>query len=66
MNGEEKTENFTDLVVCNGHHWQPKYPDYPGQFSGEYLHSHQYKKAAPFKDKKVLVIGGGTLPVMSL
>ena len=57
--GEERTEKFTDLVVCNGHHWKPKFPDYPGKFSGEFLHSHQYKKAAPFKDKKVLVVGGG-------
>ena len=55
----EKTEIFSDLVVCNGHHWQPKLPTYPGQFSGEFLHSHQFKKAAPFKNKKVLVIGGG-------
>ena len=46
-------------MVCNGHHWQPKYPNYPGKFTGEFLHSHQFKKAAPFKDKKVLVIGGG-------
>ena len=57
--GVEKTVHFTDLVVCNGHHWKPKYPNYPGEFTGEYLHSHQFKKAAPFKDKKVLVIGGG-------
>ena len=57
--GKESTEKFTDLVVCNGHHWQPKYPNYPGKFTGEFLHSHQYKKSAPFKDKKVLVIGGG-------
>ena len=57
--GELKTEIFTHLVVCNGHHWQPKYPQYPGNFTGEFLHSHQYKKALPFKDKKVLVIGGG-------
>lgn len=59
FDGEERTEKFTDLVVCNGHHWKPKYPDYPGKFSGEFFHSHQYKKAAPFKDKKVLVVGGG-------
>ncbi len=50
---------FTDLVVCNGHHWEPRYPEYPGTFSGEFIHSHQYKKAEPFKGKKVLVIGGG-------
>ena len=55
----KKVETFTDLVVCNGHHWEPKYPNYPGKFSGSFLHSHHYKKAAPFADKKVLVIGGG-------
>ena len=58
-NGQSKKERFTDLVVCNGHHWDPKLPDYPGTFTGEFLHSHQFKKAAPFRDKKVLVIGGG-------
>jgi hypothetical protein len=57
--GEESIEQFTDLVVCNGHHWQPKYPNYPGEFSGEFLHSHLFKKASPFRDKRVLVIGGG-------
>ena len=57
--GQELTQIFSDLVVCNGHHWLPRHPNYPGEFSGEYLHSHQFKKAEPFKDKKVLVIGGG-------
>ena len=57
--GIEKTQLFTHLVVCNGHHWKPRYPDYPGDFEGEFLHSHQFKKAAPFENKRVLVIGGG-------
>jgi cation diffusion facilitator CzcD-associated flavoprotein CzcO len=57
--GIKSKEVFTDLVVCNGHHWNPRWPKYPGEFTGEYLHSHSFKKAAPFKDKKVLVIGGG-------
>ena len=57
--GIRKTEEFTDLVVCNGHHWNPRWPNYPGEFKGEFLHSHSFKKAEPFKDKKVLVIGGG-------
>ncbi|MEM8523861.1 MAG: NAD(P)-binding domain-containing protein [Bacteroidota bacterium] len=59
QDGKRKTLHFTDLVVCNGHHWQPRYPAYEGEFTGEFLHSHQYKKAAPFEDKRVLVIGGG-------
>lgn len=52
-------ELFDYLLVANGHHWDPFMPNYPGQFTGELLHSHQYKKAAPFKNKRVLVVGGG-------
>jgi len=57
--GVSCSELFTHLVVCNGHHWLPRFPSYPGNFTGEFLHSHDFKKAAPFKDKRVLVIGGG-------
>ncbi|MEW7292641.1 flavin-containing monooxygenase [Aquimarina sp. 2304DJ70-9] len=59
QNGKEREEIFTDLVVCNGHHSVPRMPQYPGNFSGEFMHSHNYKKAAPFADQRVLVIGGG-------
>ncbi len=55
----ERIEQFTDLIVCNGHHWNPRMPEYPGDFGGQLLHSHDFKKAADFKDQKVLVIGGG-------
>ena len=57
--GIETTEQFTHLVVANGHHWKPRFPEYPGEFTGEFLHSHHFKKAAPFAGKRVLVIGGG-------
>ena len=57
--GIQTTSTFTDLVVCNGHHWHPRWPDYPGNFQGEFIHSHTFKKAEPFRDKRVLVIGGG-------
>lgn len=54
-------EMFDYLLVCNGHHWNPRYPRYAGQdsFTGQLIHSHDYKTAAPFRDKRVLVIGGG-------
>jgi cation diffusion facilitator CzcD-associated flavoprotein CzcO len=55
----EHEEAFDKLVVANGHHWLPRWPDYPGTFSGEVLHSHDYKRAAPFTGRRVLVIGGG-------
>jgi hypothetical protein len=56
---EESIGSFDGLVICNGHHHEPRYPDYPGTFSGEFIHSHDFKSAKPFIDKRVLVIGGG-------
>lgn len=50
---------FDYLLIANGHHWDPFIPKYSGQFSGELLHSHQYKTASSFRNKRVLVIGGG-------
>ncbi len=52
-------EHFDKLVVANGHHWDPRWPDYPGEFSGALTHSHSFKRAAPFANQRVLVIGGG-------
>ncbi|MCX7117634.1 MAG: NAD(P)-binding domain-containing protein [Legionellales bacterium] len=50
---------FDELLVANGHHWDPLLPSYPGEFNGIQLHSHDYKKSAPFQDQRVLVVGGG-------
>jgi NADPH-dependent 2,4-dienoyl-CoA reductase/sulfur reductase-like enzyme len=57
--GDGTTERFDFLLVANGHHWDPRMPDYPGRFTGELLHSHSFKSAAPFRGKRVLVVGGG-------
>ncbi len=54
-----ETSDFDYIMVCNGHHWNPRYPNYEGKFEGEMLHSHFYKKAEPFRGKRVLVIGAG-------
>ena len=55
----EQTMTASHLVVANGHHWDPRWPSYPGVFHGQQMHSHDYKKAALFKNKRVLVVGGG-------
>ncbi|MEZ5158175.1 MAG: NAD(P)-binding domain-containing protein [Candidatus Nanopelagicales bacterium] len=49
------------VVVANGHNWDPRWPnpEYPGQFSGEQMHAHDYRKAETFRDKRVLVVGMG-------
>jgi len=54
-----REETFDYLVVCTGHHREPFTPEYPGRFSGEALHSSEYKRPDIFKDKRVLVVGGG-------
>lgn len=50
---------FDYLLVANGHHSEPFMPAYPGEFAGELMHSKEYKKALPFKDKRVLIVGAG-------
>lgn len=58
-NEKEHQEIVDALAVCNGHHWQPRMPSYPGTFNGEFIHSHEVKRFARFANKRVLVIGGG-------
>ena len=36
------TRHFDLLVVANGHHWDPRMADFPGEFTGETIHSHHY------------------------
>jgi len=57
--GEIKQDMVDVLFVCTGHHSDPVVPELPGRFDGEFLHSHDFKRAEPFRGKRVLVIGGG-------
>lgn len=51
---------FDQLMVANGHHWNPKYPEYPGDFTGKFMHSHDFKAVSEeWRGKNVLVIGAG-------
>jgi hypothetical protein len=47
------------VVVANGHNWFPRYPEFPGEFGGEVLHSCEYEDALRFSGKRVLVVGAG-------
>lgn len=50
---------YAGLFICSGNTWDPNLPEYPGQFRGESFHSVRYKSADVFKNKRVLVVGGG-------
>jgi hypothetical protein len=58
--GQERVEEFDVLMVANGHHWNPKYPEYPGTFTGRFMHSHDFKGIdESWRGKNVLIIGAG-------
>jgi dimethylaniline monooxygenase (N-oxide forming) len=53
---------YDAVMVANGHHWDPKWPEppFPGDFEGEQLHSHHYREPDErFEDRNVLVLGIG-------
>lgn len=57
---EDGTSSAYDLlVVANGHNWFPKWPEYPGRFEGQTLHSADYRTPDVFAGRRVLVVGGG-------
>jgi cation diffusion facilitator CzcD-associated flavoprotein CzcO len=64
--GDGTTHEFDFLVVANGHHWDPRFPDFPGSFDGETIHSHHYldpKTPLDLFGKRVLVVGIGNSAV---
>jgi dimethylaniline monooxygenase (N-oxide forming) len=59
------TREYSDVMVANGHHWNPRYPSpaFPGTFTGEIIHSHDYKEVEQVQGKNVLVVGIGNSAV---
>ncbi len=47
------------VIVATGHQNIPVVPDLLGSFTGETLHSSEYRNAKPFEGMRVLVIGTG-------
>ncbi|HXE44228.1 MAG TPA: NAD(P)-binding domain-containing protein [Conexibacter sp.] len=56
-----ETRRYDALVVANGHHWDPRWPEppFPGRFDGEQVHAHFYVDNEPFKGRRVVVVGIG-------
>lgn len=54
--------DYDVLFVCNGHHWDPKIPEYPGTFDGPHFHAHDYRDPydpVDLRGKNVVVVGMG-------
>ena len=56
-----ETRRYDALVVANGHHWDPRWPEppYTGSFAGAQIHAHSYVDNEPFRGRRVLVVGIG-------
>jgi hypothetical protein len=61
--GGRETHRYRAVLVANGHHWDPRWPEpaFPGseQFEGEQVHVHHYREPDALEGKRVLVLGIG-------
>jgi dimethylaniline monooxygenase (N-oxide forming) len=58
---EHEVREYDAIVVGNGHHWDPRWPEppFPGEFDGLEMHAHYYREPSIFEGKRVVVVGGG-------
>eukprot|EP01120_Amphizonella_sp_Union-15-10_P010726 TRINITY_DN438_c0_g1_i2.p1 TRINITY_DN438_c0_g1~~TRINITY_DN438_c0_g1_i2.p1 ORF type:complete len:435 (-),score=42.11 TRINITY_DN438_c0_g1_i2:42-1346(-) len=56
-----KEDSFDYVLICTGHHWKPRMPNFEGMdnFPGIQNHSSCYKEPYPYVGKKVIVVGIG-------
>jgi cation diffusion facilitator CzcD-associated flavoprotein CzcO len=61
--GKREAGRYRAVVVANGHHWDPRWPEpaFPGsdEFEGEQIHVHHYREPDVLPGKRVLVLGIG-------
>ena len=59
--GEREVREYDAIVVGNGHHWDPRWPEpaFEGSFDGVEMHAHDYRDPAIFEGRRVVVVGGG-------
>jgi cation diffusion facilitator CzcD-associated flavoprotein CzcO len=61
--GREETNRYRAVLVANGHHWDPRWPEPPfagaEDFEGEQMHVHHYREPDVLRGKRVLVLGIG-------
>ena len=58
-----RVREYGHVVIANGHLWDPRMPEFEGEFAGTQMHSHHYRRPDPFEGKRVLVVGLGNSAV---
>jgi hypothetical protein len=54
-----EARDYSGVLVCNGHLWDPNLPSYPGEFTGRQIHSGAYRSITDIEGTRVLTVGGG-------
>lgn len=57
--GGEVTRRYAGVVLANGTLAEPNVPTFPGDFTGELVHTSAYKSPDQLKGRRVLLIGAG-------
>ncbi len=57
----EQVREYDAVLVANGHHWDPRWPEpaYPGEFTGEQIHAHDYRSGEQLEGRDIVVVGAG-------
>jgi dimethylaniline monooxygenase (N-oxide forming) len=65
--GKRRSERYRAVLVANGHHWKPRWPEPPfsgaDEYEGEQMHVHHYREPDVLEGKRVLVLGIGNSAV---
>ncbi|MFM8520151.1 MAG: flavin-containing monooxygenase [Solirubrobacterales bacterium] len=57
--GRAETTRHAGVIIANGLFSTPSIPEFEGEFTGEFLHTSEYRRPELFRGKRVLVIGAG-------
>lgn len=57
--GEPLPRLYRAVAIASGHHDVPRAPKIPGRFTGEVMHSRDYRSVKQLTDKRVVVVGAG-------
>lgn len=55
----ESEHRYAGVILANGTLAEPNVPEFSGEFTGELLHTCEYKSASQLTGKRVLIIGAG-------
>lgn len=59
QNSEGECRFYSHLIMCNGNYQKPNMIELPGLFSGNIIHSSDYKTGHNQTNKNVLIVGMG-------